>query len=133
MLSTNEILEIISCLRQESIQSFELAEDDFSLRLKLRSKPIQDPDTPPRPSEPDLVTVSAPLPSVFYLDHPSMPRGTPSKGGSTVSEGSVIGYLKIGSVVLPVQSPCCGRIHECMAQDATLVGIGTKLFTVIAD
>jgi acetyl-CoA carboxylase biotin carboxyl carrier protein len=73
--------------------------------------------------------VTAPGPGIFLTCHPlhTAPLAGP---GCFVRTGQTVALLRVGLVLRPVQAPGAGHISAPCAEPGTLVGYGTKLFSL---
>lgn len=73
--------------------------------------------------------IEAPGPGRFLHAHPI--TGTPlAPDGALVEEGSVIGLLQVGVLLMPLLAPCAGRICAHLAANGALVGYGMALIAL---
>ncbi|WFU12227.1 acetyl-CoA carboxylase (plasmid) [Rhizobium sp. CB3090] len=74
-------------------------------------------------------TVKAPMAGQFYALHPS-----DSEGGEclprTVADQDVIGFIRIGSVLLPIPAGRSGLLTKQLVEPDALVGFGDPLFEI---
>ncbi|AYM60015.1 acetyl-CoA carboxylase [Agrobacterium fabrum] len=75
------------------------------------------------------VIVKAPMAGRFCSSHPSASVETDSLPRSTGS-ADVLGFIRIGSVLLPVSAGCPGVVKRRLAEPDALVGFGDPLFEI---
>lgn len=81
-----------------------------------------------RPASPQTGTVNAPIAGLFTGSHPSatafatVPR--------EVSVGDMLGFVRIGPILLPVRASMAGMLTQVHAADGALVGYGDPLYQI---
>ncbi|MDK4741601.1 acetyl-CoA carboxylase [Rhizobium sp. CNPSo 3464] len=74
-------------------------------------------------------TVKAPIAGRFCPSHPSAPVEIQHRPRA-VSEQDVIGFIRIGSVLLPIPAGRSGLLSKRLAEPDALVGFGDPLFEI---
>ena len=65
----------------------------------------------------------------FRIAHPDGLFPT-CKVGTEVARAQILGFVQIGSLLLPVTAPRPGRLARVLAAEDSLVGYGTPLFEI---
>lgn len=76
-----------------------------------------------------VAVVKAPMAGHFYPLHPSDSDGTGHLPRAVSSEDA-IGFIRIGSVLLPILAGRSGLLARQLAEPETLVGFGDTLFEI---
>jgi len=76
-----------------------------------------------------VAVVKAPMAGHFYPSHPSDSNETEHLPRS-VSSQDVIGFIRIGSVLLPIPAGRAGLLARRSVEPETLVGFGDLLFEI---
>lgn len=71
--------------------------------------------------------VTAPIMGVFHSHHPAAATA-PSVLPLEVVSGEIVGFLHIGSIILPVNATKTGVLTRRLAEDGSVVGYGDPLF-----
>jgi len=90
------------------------------------------PATPPAPAWPAPCQVRAASVGLLRLTHPLHAQPLVCVG-QVVGAGQALALLQIGSVMLPVLSPCLGRVVRVLAQEGQRVGYGSVLLEIETD
>ncbi|MUO80368.1 hypothetical protein GOZ80_10625 [Agrobacterium vitis] len=75
------------------------------------------------------VMITSPSVGHFLAYHPARPDGGPQEGES-VNAGDVVGFVKIGPLLLGVAAPQDGVLGEALVNAGDAVGYGTPLFSL---
>ncbi|CAN7650525.1 acetyl-CoA carboxylase [Neorhizobium sp. LjRoot104] len=75
------------------------------------------------------VTIKAPIAGWFCAIHPSVSEETETLP-RRVSDKDVVGFIRIGSVLLPVSAGRSGLLARRLAEPGALVGFGDALFEI---
>ncbi|HEX8046654.1 hypothetical protein [Rhizobium sp.] len=76
-----------------------------------------------------VVAAKAPFAGHFLDVHPA--RGTPAAVQDTaVTAGDIVGFVKVGPLLLPVRAPDAGTLSECSVKAGDLVGYGDAIFSI---
>lgn len=126
--------EIANWLETAGASAIEIeTEDGRHLRI------VMDEDATPRteegthemvPAEPvSLTAARAPFAGHFLDAHPA--RDMPAAAQDTaVSVGDVLGFVKIGPLLMAVRAAEAGRLNECSVKAGDLVGYGDTIFSI---
>ncbi len=71
--------------------------------------------------------VAASIMGVFHSHHPAAATA-PSALPLEVASGEIVGFLRIGSILLPVNATKTGVLTRRLAEDGSVVGYGDHLF-----
>jgi acetyl-CoA carboxylase biotin carboxyl carrier protein len=122
--------ELCAWLAATDIGLLELKGPTGSLRLRHdgASVTIEDVDEPnaARPRAGTLV-VRAPSVGVFLDHHPLCERSA-APIGAEVAVDAPLGFLQIGSLLMPVCTPQAGTLTDVLVEHGKVVGYGTPLF-----
>jgi|SoiMethySBSTD1v2_1073268.scaffolds.fasta_scaffold812186_2 acetyl-CoA carboxylase biotin carboxyl carrier protein len=121
--------EIAAWLAATDIDCLELTGPAGHLRLRRGGEPevtvVGTGDGPA--AEDDTVAMPSPGFGIFLRAHPL--HETPLvQAGDSVAAGKVLGFLKIGPLLVPVLAPHEGVVSAIVAQDGALVGFSDPLF-----
>lgn len=130
-MKIDEIRQLAVWLGEAGLTSIELKRGDESvlLRRTARINPsasLPASVTPARGSERLACAVKASGPGVFFSTHPD--EAAPYvRGGDVLSQGQLVGVLRVGSVFLPVRAAVAGRVRQVSVADGQTVGYGQTL------
>jgi acetyl-CoA carboxylase biotin carboxyl carrier protein len=133
-MKVEDLRLLVRWLEEAGMGSFEIENDDCSLRMNLRfdatpagpvSVTIDDgKDTG------DGVIVAAELAGIFLIQHPQ--NATPIVPlGARVRAGELVGLVQVGLICAPVTAGNDGKLAKILAVPETLVGFGTPLFEIV--
>ena len=118
--------QIAAHLATTDIDVLELTGPDGTLRLLRQASGVVVADAPAFEPLP-VVTVHAPGPGVFLPAHP-MRAEAAAPLNAIVAKGDVLGFLRIGPLLMPVTAPVAGSVVGVLATDGATLGYGTPLF-----
>lgn len=138
------IQELSALIRQRGIDVLVLTTRDASLRLERDASNCATPRSPPassRPARGHISTASndgggyeltAPAPGVFLDRHPldSQPL---ARAGATVEAGQLLGFLRVGCLLLPLRSARKGRITTLLPRPGDTLGYGSVVARLATD
>lgn len=76
-----------------------------------------------------ITAAKAPFAGHFLDAHPA--RGTPAAAEDTaVAAGDIVGFVKVGPLLLPVRAPDAGTLNACSVKAGDLVGYGDPIFSI---
>ena len=126
--------QLADCLRAADLDSLEIEAPGLALRMVRGAQGYQIEPIPtgrgclPAPAS-QSATVRAPVAGEFLQKHPlGVPRI--SQPGELVPAGTVIGFMQIDCLLVPVLAPCGGTLDAWAVASGTLVGYGTELVTL---
>lgn len=124
----DHVADIAAWLAATDIDCLELTGPAGHLRLRRGGEPEVTADRTDEPlAEDESVAMPSPGFGIFLHAHPL--HETPLvRAGDGVAAGQVLGFLKIGALLIPVPAPHDGVVSDIVAQDGTLVGFGDPLF-----
>lgn len=75
--------------------------------------------------------VKAPMAGFFRGRHPGLADAGPlTEAGKALEAGSVVGFIEVGPVLLPVVAPAAGVTDEIHARAGALIGYGDAVMTM---
>ena len=83
--------------------------------------------TEPTPTA--VMTMKAPIAGVFCSQHPSS-SDAPEDLPRMVSNATVLGFLRLGPILVPLAAPKAGVLTRQFVADGALVGFGDTLFQI---
>ncbi len=122
--------QITDWLKATDIQVFELCGREGGVRLSRRvDGTFERADLAAgfKPHRAEGTLLPSPGVGIFLNAHP-LQSAPPVRIGATVRQGQVLGFLRIGMMLVPVASTGEGILSEVLAADGALVGYGTPLF-----
>ena len=118
-MRTPDIAEIAALLATTDITEFDLRGPGTHIHLRH-------PAATSTPAVAPRHTVTAPSLGVFLHRHPL--HDTPlAPTGTAVSQGQLLGLLRIGALLLPVTAPIAATVAGFWAEHDSLVGYGADL------
>jgi acetyl-CoA carboxylase biotin carboxyl carrier protein len=127
----DHIAEIAALLAATDIDCLELTGPAGHLRLRRGGEPeVASGGTGDKPgAEDETVAMPSPGFGIFLHAHPL--HETPLvQADDSVAAGQLLGFLKIGPLLIPVPAPYDGVVSDIVARDGTLVGFGDPLFRI---
>jgi acetyl-CoA carboxylase biotin carboxyl carrier protein len=125
----DHVAAIAAWLAATDIDYLELAGPAGHLRLRRGGEPdVTAGGTGDGPlAEDETVAMPSPGFGIFLHAHPL--HETPLvRAGDSVAAGQLLGFLKVGPLLVPVPAQHEGVITAIVAQDGALVGFGDPLF-----
>ncbi len=122
--------KITDWLKATDIDVFELCGREGGVRLSRRadgSFERMDLAAGFRPERSEGVIVPSTGVGMFLQAHP-LQAAPAARIGSAVRQGQVLGFLRIGMMLVPVVSGSAGILADNLAADGALVGYATPLF-----
>ncbi|MDK1377595.1 MULTISPECIES: acetyl-CoA carboxylase [unclassified Sinorhizobium] len=124
------IAELMAALEAAGVDGLQLERPDQGLRIILaRGRPavIRRPEGLAVAGA-SRTTVKAPIAGVFLTHDPSRP--TTLHRSDDVEQGDIIGFLRIGPILVPLTAPASARIMRRVAEHGAIVGFGDPLFEI---
>ena len=84
--------------------------------------------TPRAPGSASAI-VKAPIAGHFCVEHPAAPVA-PQTLPRSVSEADILGFVRIGHVLLPLRAGRSGVLTKLLAEPGALIGFGDPLFEI---
>ncbi|MDK4702052.1 acetyl-CoA carboxylase [Rhizobium sp. CNPSo 4062] len=126
------IAALADALTAAGVDGLEISRPDGNLRIVVskagRAQISLTGNAQPAPAT-SVAVVKAPMAGHFYPLHPSDSNGA-ERLPRTVSSRDVIGFIRIGSVLLPIPAGRSGLLARRSAEPETLVGFGDPLFEI---
>ncbi|MBX5154039.1 acetyl-CoA carboxylase [Rhizobium lentis] len=85
--------------------------------------------TPSAPGSAPAV-VKAPMAGRFCVDHPAASGVSQDLPRSLSAAADILGFIRIGDVLLPVRAGSAGVVTRLLAEPGALVGYGDPLFEI---
>jgi biotin carboxyl carrier protein len=126
--------QIAAWLENAGASAIEIeTEDGRHIRIVMDGEVTLRADNGPRDvasMAPVSVTAAkAPFVGHFLDAHPA--RGTPAAAEDTiVAAGDVVGFVKVGPLLLPIRAAGAGTLNECPIKAGDLVGYGDTIFSI---
>ena len=117
--------EIMALFKETFLEELELAGPDGVLRL-VRNQSTIACELSNAQTSAETMRVTASAPGVFIDRHPQEHESL-VRTGEDVEKDAVIGYLRLGLVLVPITSPLHGHISHINASHADIVGYGDLL------
>ncbi len=127
----DRIGDLTAWLAAASIDELELRGPNGSIRL-LRANggvTVQSAHAPVRPAAADDAVVTASMAGIFLDRHPQQDHPS-AQVGDTVRAGDILGYLKLGILLVPVLATAAGEVVEAHVAHLAAVGYGEPLFDI---
>lgn len=139
------IQELSALIRQRGIDILVLTTREASLRLErdasnsAASRPVPSRPAGGRGASADAAAndvsgyeVTAPAPGIFLDRHPlgSQPL---VRAGAMVEAGQLIGFLRVGCLLLPLRSAHKGRIKSLLPRPGDTLGYGSVVARLATD
>lgn len=123
-LSTADISGVAVALAESGLAELHLTGPGIDVHLIRSCSGDIDRVTPSSPAD----VIVAPGVGIFLTRHP-LHTASLAGPGHPVRAGQTVALLRIGLVLRPVAAPVAGQIGAPLAEEGTLVGYGTKLFS----
>lgn len=126
--------EIAAWLESAGASAIEIeTEDGRHLRIVMDEEPALPTEKGTHdtvPAVPASVTAAkAPFAGHFLDTHPA--RETPAAAQDTaVAAGDIVGFVRVGPLLMPVRAFSAGRPNECSVKAGDLVGYGDTIFSI---
>jgi len=127
----DHVADIAAWLAATDIDCLELTGPAGHLRLRRGGEPEVTADwTGDGPlAEDETVAMPSPGFGIFLHAHPLHEKPL-VQADDSVAAGQVLGFLKIGPLLVPVPAPHDGVVSDIVTRDGTLVGFGDPLFRI---
>ncbi|CAN7695392.1 hypothetical protein LJR251_005564 [Rhizobium rhizogenes] len=128
------IQQIATWLESAGASAIEIeTEDGRHVRIVMDGEASRRFDDGPRDMVPmapaSVMAAKAPFAGHFLDVHPAC--GTPAVAEDTaITAGDIVGFIKVGPLLLPVRAPDAGTLNECSVKAGDLVGYGDTIFSI---
>ncbi|ARM14714.1 MULTISPECIES: acetyl-CoA carboxylase biotin carboxyl carrier protein [Rhizobium] len=122
---------LTDALTAAGVAGLEISRPDEQIRIVISGEGgarISVPAATPRASNSDVV-VKAPLAGHFCAEHPAA-AVTPQTLPRLISDADVLGFIRVGQVLLPLRAGRSGVLTRLLAEPGALVGFGDPLFEI---
>ncbi|OCP35792.1 hypothetical protein [Ensifer sp. LC163] len=127
------IAELTAALEAAGVDGLEIERPTQGVRILLARgrSPIVDRTAEDRSAvvPASFVAVKAPMAGEF-LSHDISRSAAPEDHPQEVESGDVIGFVKVGPILLPLAAPASGQIVRHVAEHGAIVGFGDPLFEI---
>ncbi|MBB2708573.1 acetyl-CoA carboxylase (plasmid) [Rhizobium sophoriradicis] len=123
---------LTDALTAAGVRGLEISRPDGQLRIVLLGEGgarISAQVAPRRASDSAPVVVTAPLAGHFCAEHPAA-AVTPQTLPRSVSDADVLGFIRVGHLLLPLRAGRSGVLTRLLAEPSALVGFGDPLFEI---
>lgn len=131
-MKIEEIRQLADWLGAAGLSVIELQRGDEKLLLRRNARVTPSSPVALKPAgaqQPLAVTASGP--GVFFATHPN--EATPYvHSGEVISQGQLVGVLRIGALFFPVRTAVAGRVRQMLVSDGKSVGYGQPLIELEA-
>ncbi|WHO76889.1 acetyl-CoA carboxylase [Rhizobium sp. BT03] len=123
---------LTDALTAAGVEGLEISRPDGQIRIVISGEGgarISVPAAAPRASNFAAVVVKAPLAGHFCAEHPAA-AVTPQTLPRSISDADVLGFIRVGHVLLPLRAGHSGVLTSLLAEPDALVGFGDPLFEI---
>ncbi|ANL30612.1 hypothetical protein AMC90_PB00294 (plasmid) [Rhizobium phaseoli] len=123
---------LTDALTAAGVAGLEISRPDGQIRIVVSGEGgarISVPAATPRASNSATVVVKAPLAGHFCAEHPAA-AVTPQTLPRFVSDADILGFIRVGHVLLPLRAGHSGALTRLLAEPGALVGFGDPLFEI---
>ncbi|MBB4480545.1 acetyl-CoA carboxylase biotin carboxyl carrier protein [Rhizobium etli] len=123
---------LTDALTAAGVAGLEISRPDGQIRIVISGEggarigsseaTLRAPGSPP-------VVVKAPLAGHFCAEHPAA-AATPQTLPRAVSDADLLGFIRVGHVLLPLRAGRSGVLTSLLAEPGALVGFGDPLFEI---
>ncbi|PDT10302.1 acetyl-CoA carboxylase [Rhizobium sp. M1] len=119
---------LTDALTAAGVEGLEISRPDGQLRIVTSGEGgaqvavLRAPGSPP-------VVMKAPLAGHFCAEHPAA-AATPQTLPRSVSDADLLGFIRVGHVLLPLRAGRSGVLTRLLAEPGALVGFGDPLFEI---
>ncbi|TKT78360.1 hypothetical protein [Aquamicrobium sp. LC103] len=121
---------LTSALEAAGVDGVEIEQPASGLRILLAkgSRPFVSGGSKPGGRAATMV-IRAPMAGRFWVHHPSWPA-TARNYPRPVTRMDVLGFIRVGPILLPLRTAVSGRVEKCVAEHDAMVGFGDSLFEI---
>jgi hypothetical protein len=120
---------LTDALTAAGVDGLEISRSGEQLRIVIASSGEARIDLADNASAPSTMVVKAPMAGYFCAGHPSRPTASGSLP-RPVSGREVLGFIRIGPILLPLGVDRPGILTKRLAEPDALVGFGDPLFEI---
>ncbi|KPH07599.1 acetyl-CoA carboxylase (plasmid) [Rhizobium acidisoli] len=123
---------LTDALTAAGVEGLEISRPDGQIRIVISGEGaarISVPAATPRASDSAAVVVKAPLAGHFCAEHPGT-AVAPQTLPRSISDADVLGFIRVGHMLLPLRAGHSGVLTRLLAEPDTLVGFGDPLFEI---
>jgi hypothetical protein len=119
---------LTEALTAAGLEGLEISRPDGQLRIVISGEGGAQVAAPRAPGAAPVV-VKAPLAGHFCAEHPAA-AVTPRTLPRSVSDADLLGFIRVGHVLLPLRAGRSGVLTRLLAEPGALVGFGDPLFEI---
>ncbi|OWV75635.1 acetyl-CoA carboxylase [Rhizobium sp. R339] len=126
------IASLTEALTAAGVDGLEISHPDGQLRILISGEGgarISATDATPRAPGSAPVVVKAPIAGHFCVEHPAASAAAHTLPRS-VSDADILGFIRIGHVLLPLRAGRSGVLTKLLAEPGALIGFGDPLFEI---
>jgi len=127
------IASLAAALETAGVDGMEIAQDARTVRIVIErgglGAVVQVDALRPSPAATPAISVAAPLAGLFCGAHPAS-FAPPLELPREVVTGDMLGFIRIGPILLPIKASGTGTLMRSLAGDGSLVGYGDPLFEI---
>ncbi|EJT01772.1 hypothetical protein [Rhizobium sp. CCGE 510] len=123
---------LTDALTAAGVDGLEISRPGGQLRIVISGEggaPIGVQVATPRAPEPAPVILQAPLAGYFCAEHPAA-AVTPQTLPRSVSDADILGFIRVGHLLLPLRAGRSGVLIRLLAEPGALIGFGDPLFEI---
>jgi hypothetical protein len=123
---------LTDALTAAGVEGLEISRPGGQLRIVISGEGgarIDLQEATPRAPGPAPVIVKAPIAGYFCAEHPAA-AAAPQTLPRSVSGADILGFVRIGHVLLPLRAGYSGVLTRRLAEPGALVGFGDPLFEI---
>ena len=126
------IASLTEALTAAGVDGLEISRPDGQLRIVISGEGgarISATEATPRAPGSASAIVKAPIAGHFCVEHPAAPVA-PQTLPRSVSDADILGFVRIGHVLLPLRAGRSGVLTKLLAEPGALIGFGDPLFEI---
>ncbi|OWV69606.1 acetyl-CoA carboxylase [Rhizobium sp. R634] len=126
------IASLTEALTAAGVDGLEISRPDGQLRIVISGEGgarISSTKPTPRAPRTGPVVVKAPIAGHFSVEHPAT-SAAPQTLPRSVSDADILGFIRIGHVLLPLRAGRSGVLTKLLAEPGALIGFGDPLFEI---
>ncbi|OWV85305.1 acetyl-CoA carboxylase [Rhizobium sp. R635] len=126
------IAQLTQALTAAGVAGLEISRPGAQLRIVISGEGearISAAETAPRAPASAQAIVKAPMAGRFCAEHPGT-SATPQNLPRSLSQADILGFIRVGDVLLPLRAGRSGVMTKRLAEPGALVGYGDPLFEI---